>query len=65
MNEVNKTVEKDQSEDMIIKYLTDSLTDSEQERFRTLISTDQSFRMELSLSIAALALSDSVAGDVI
>lgn len=65
MNEINKTVAIDQSEDMIIKYLTDYLTDSEQERFRTLISTDQSFRMELSLSIAALALSGSVAVDMI
>lgn len=65
MNEINKTVAIDESEDMIIKYLTDYLTDSEQERFRTLISTDQSFRMELSLSIAALALSGSVAVDMI
>ena len=65
MNGVNISNETDYAEDMIMKYLTDCLDDSEQERFKTLISTDQSFRIELSLSIAALAISDSVLGTII
>ena len=53
------------TEDLIIKYLTDCLNESELEQFQNMISNDQSFRKELSLSMAALAISDSVLGILI
>lgn len=65
MKEVNNMTEPEKTEDLIIKYLTDCLNESELELFRKLISTDQSFRKELSLSIAAMAISDSVLGTLI
>lgn len=60
MIEENILEKSDKNEDIIIKYLTDYLNDSEQARFRELISTSSLFRKELSQILAALAITDSV-----
>ena len=65
MKEVDKFVESNKQSELIIQYLTDSLGDSEREQFEKLISTNQAFRRELSLSMAAMAIAGSVAGNMI
>ena len=64
MKEVKKIVEPDHTEegdteDMIEKYLTDSLSQSEKDLFRKLSATDLEFRRNLALNLAALAITDS------
>jgi len=45
-------------EELITKYLTDSLCEAEEERFRALMCTDESFRREFARSLATLAIVD-------
>lgn len=45
-------------EELITKYLTDRLTPAEEERLRAQLSSDEAFRREFELSLAALALTD-------
>ncbi len=44
--------------ELIEIYLTDSLSPEQEERFYKLLSSDESFRDEFELSLAALALAD-------
>lgn len=45
-------------EELIIKYLTDQLTDKEMDLFRTNLSKDEKFRREFQMYLATLALTD-------
>ena len=45
-------------EELIIKYLTDRLSDSEMEQFTTAMKTDSEFRKNFKLYLATLALTD-------
>lgn len=45
-------------EELIIKYLTDQLTDKEMDLFRANLSKDEKFRKEFQLYLATLALTD-------
>lgn len=45
-------------EELIIKYLTGELTDSEMDLFRANMSKDEGFRKEFKSYLATLALTD-------
>lgn len=45
-------------EELIVKYLTDTLTSGEAARFRALLGSDTAFAAEFRARLAALALAD-------
>lgn len=45
-------------EELITKYLTDELSESEMKFFRILLANDAKFRKEFMLSLAALSIAD-------
>ena len=60
MNEVEKLAEQGINENIIVKYLTDYLNEEELDKFHNLLTTNVSFRKELSRCLAVLAIADSV-----
>lgn len=48
---------------MIVKSLTDTLTETEKARVIMMLNTDSAFRQSYERSLAALALADFVVGE--